>query len=103
MPRCSCFRRGSADPVRAILFRQDERGCEPAVHSSRVRCGPMTADADARADGATPATQGELSAAGRAAAPRTLLDILRETTLRHPEASALDDGRGALSYRELMA
>ncbi|WP_178010502.1 Pls/PosA family non-ribosomal peptide synthetase [Microbacterium oleivorans] len=35
--------------------------------------------------------------------PRTLLDILRETTARHPEASALDDGSGALSYRELMA
>ncbi|HEY4224188.1 MAG TPA: Pls/PosA family non-ribosomal peptide synthetase [Pseudolysinimonas sp.] len=63
----------------------------------------MTADADARADGATPSAQGALSAADRAAAPRTLLDILRESTLRHPEASALDDGRGALSYRELMA
>ena len=35
--------------------------------------------------------------------PRTLIDILRETTARHPEASALDDGSGALSYRELMA
>ncbi len=44
-----------------------------------------------------------LSAAHRAPAPRTLLDILRETTARHPEASALDDGAGALSYRELMA
>ncbi|MBW4033233.1 MAG: amino acid adenylation domain-containing protein [Acidobacteria bacterium] len=46
---------------------------------------------------------GVLSAVALAAPPRTLLDILRETTLRHPEASALDDGRGALSYRELMA
>ena len=35
--------------------------------------------------------------------PRTLLDILRETTALHPDASALDDGSGALSYRELMA
>lgn len=46
---------------------------------------------------------GVLSALSLAAPPRTLLDILRETTLRHPEASALDDGQGALSYRELMA
>ncbi|HEV7183973.1 MAG TPA: Pls/PosA family non-ribosomal peptide synthetase [Leifsonia sp.] len=35
--------------------------------------------------------------------PRTLLDVLRETVAAHPDASALDDGRGALSYRELMA
>ncbi len=49
------------------------------------------------------AVPGILSAAALAAPPRTLLDILRETTLRHPEASALDDGQGALSYRELMA
>ena len=46
---------------------------------------------------------GVLSAVALAAPPRTLLDILRETTLRYPEASALDDGQGALSYRELMA
>ncbi len=46
---------------------------------------------------------GVLSALDRAADPRTLLDILRETTARHPEASALDDGYGALSYRELTA
>ncbi|MEV4689155.1 Pls/PosA family non-ribosomal peptide synthetase [Microbacterium sp. LWH3-1.2] len=38
-----------------------------------------------------------------APAPRTLLDILRATVERTPEASALDDGSGALSYRELMA
>ena len=49
------------------------------------------------------ALAGILSAGDRAAAPRTLLDILRETTARHPEASALDDGSGALSYRELTA
>jgi non-ribosomal peptide synthetase-like protein len=42
-------------------------------------------------------------AAGRAPAPRTLLDILRASTLTWPDASALDDGEGALSYRELMA
>ena len=40
---------------------------------------------------------------GNAPSPRTLLDVLRTTTERHPEASALDDGSGALSYRELMA
>ena len=35
--------------------------------------------------------------------PRTLLDVLRDTTRRHPDASALEDAAGALSYRELMA
>ncbi|MDL9981056.1 amino acid adenylation domain-containing protein [Microbacterium sp. ASV49] len=38
-----------------------------------------------------------------APAPRTLIDILRETTRRNPEASAIDDGSVVLSYRELMA
>ncbi|MEO8907059.1 MAG: AMP-binding protein, partial [Microbacteriaceae bacterium] len=40
-----------------------------------------------------------------AAAPpeRTLLEILRATTQRSPDASALEDAAGALSYRELMA
>jgi non-ribosomal peptide synthetase-like protein len=38
-----------------------------------------------------------------APAPRTLVDIIRETTRRHPEASAIDDGSVVLSYRELMA
>jgi amino acid adenylation domain-containing protein len=46
---------------------------------------------------------GVLSASAFAAPPRTLLDVLRDTSARHPEASALDDGLGALSYRELMA
>ncbi|KAB1660035.1 amino acid adenylation domain-containing protein [Pseudoclavibacter chungangensis] len=44
-----------------------------------------------------------LSRGDRAAPPRTMLDVLRETAHRHPDASALDDGRGALSYRELLA
>ncbi|TQL47068.1 non-ribosomal peptide synthetase-like protein [Homoserinimonas aerilata] len=39
----------------------------------------------------------------RAPAERTLLDVLRETTRLHPEASAIEDAAGALSYRELMA
>ncbi|CAN5280442.1 hypothetical protein BH11ACT3_BH11ACT3_18280 [soil metagenome] len=51
----------------------------------------------------TGSSAGVLRAADRAPAPRTLFDILRETTTRHPDASALDDGSGALSYRELMA
>jgi len=46
---------------------------------------------------------GILIGAAPAPDPRTLLDILRDTTARHPEASALDDGAGALSYRELTA
>jgi non-ribosomal peptide synthetase component F len=46
---------------------------------------------------------GILSGLDRAPQPRTLLDILRETTAKHPEASALDDGSGSLSYRELLA
>ncbi|MEP6479735.1 MAG: Pls/PosA family non-ribosomal peptide synthetase [Rhodoglobus sp.] len=52
---------------------------------------------------ATELPRGVLLAGDRATPPRTLLDILRTTTARHPEASALDDGDGALSYRELMA
>ena len=35
--------------------------------------------------------------------PRTLLDVLRASAARHPEASAIDDGSDAVSYRELMA
>jgi hypothetical protein len=31
---------------------------------------------------------------GRAAAPRTLVDVLEATTAAHPEASALEDERG---------
>ncbi|GAA1639129.1 non-ribosomal peptide synthetase [Microbacterium flavum] len=48
-------------------------------------------------------TQGELDRRAEAPPARTLLDVLRETTARFPEASAIDDGSGALSYRELMA
>jgi non-ribosomal peptide synthetase-like protein len=35
--------------------------------------------------------------------PRTLIDILVSVAERYPEASAIDDGSGALSYRELLA
>jgi non-ribosomal peptide synthetase-like protein len=46
---------------------------------------------------------GVLERSDRAPEPRTLLDVLRETAAAYPDASALDDGHGALSYRELMA
>ncbi|MBB1159316.1 Pls/PosA family non-ribosomal peptide synthetase [Amycolatopsis dendrobii] len=36
------------------------------------------------------------------AAERTLLDILTATAEKHPNAAALDDGTGPLSYRRLM-
>jgi non-ribosomal peptide synthetase-like protein len=36
-----------------------------------------------------------------AAPPRTLLDVLRQTTRRHPNAPAIDDGTTVLSYRAL--
>lgn len=45
----------------------------------------------------------ELDLRDAAPAPRTLIDILAQITARHPEASAIDDGSGALSYRELLA
>src|SRR6478609_9203763 len=40
-----------------------------------------------------------------AAAPpaRTLVDVLRATAASFPEASAIEDPAGALSYRELLA
>jgi non-ribosomal peptide synthetase-like protein len=50
-----------------------------------------------------PILQPGLDRRAHAPAERTLLDVLRTTTARHPEASAIDDGSGALSYRELMA
>lgn len=44
-----------------------------------------------------------LGRADAAAPARTLLDVLRATARAFPEASAIDDGSGALSYRELLA
>ena len=46
---------------------------------------------------------GVLDRSSFAPSARTLIDVLRETTQRHPDASALEDADGALSYRELMA
>ncbi|WP_431247460.1 Pls/PosA family non-ribosomal peptide synthetase [Leifsonia xyli] len=41
---------------------------------------------------------------GEAAPPaRTLIDVLTESARRFPDASALEDAAGALSYRELLA
>ncbi|MFC6357358.1 Pls/PosA family non-ribosomal peptide synthetase [Luethyella okanaganae] len=45
---------------------------------------------------------GLMLASDRAAAERTLIDILRTTAHAHPQASALADSAGALSYRELL-
>ncbi|MET0297143.1 MAG: Pls/PosA family non-ribosomal peptide synthetase [Microbacterium sp.] len=47
--------------------------------------------------------QENLDRSDAAPAPRTLIDILRETAARHPESSAIEDAAGALSYRELLA
>src|SRR3954471_5404407 len=38
---------------------------------------------------------------GPATPPRTLADVLAETTARHPDAPALDDGTVTLTYAEL--
>ncbi|HET9657398.1 MAG TPA: Pls/PosA family non-ribosomal peptide synthetase, partial [Kineosporiaceae bacterium] len=44
-----------------------------------------------------------LNRAGRAAAPRTLVDVFQETVCSHPDAAAMDDGNTALTYRQLSA
>ncbi|MFZ4894545.1 Pls/PosA family non-ribosomal peptide synthetase [Plantibacter sp. Mn2098] len=58
-----------------------------------------TADAQAATDGSRP---GLLLGSERTPPVRTLLDILRASVAAHPEASALEDAAGALSYREMM-
>ncbi|MDN3497069.1 amino acid adenylation domain-containing protein [Planococcus sp. APC 4015] len=47
--------------------------------------------------------QQNLDRSEAAAPPRTLIDILRAGATTHPEASAIEDAAGALSYRELLA
>ncbi|MGC5169025.1 Pls/PosA family non-ribosomal peptide synthetase [Microbacterium sp. DT81.1] len=47
--------------------------------------------------------QEQLDRRAAAPSPRTLIDILRETAERFPEASAMEDADGALSYAELLA
>lgn len=49
------------------------------------------------------AAQAPLDRTDAAAPARTLIDLLSDVAARHPEASAIDDGSGALSYRELLA
>ncbi len=51
-----------------------------------------------REDPQIPLTRG-----AHAAPERTLIDVLRATAAAYPEASAIDAGSGALSYRELVA
>ncbi|QWT23537.1 amino acid adenylation domain-containing protein [Subtercola sp. PAMC28395] len=48
------------------------------------------------------ALPGLLLGGGRAPQPRTLMDVLRSTAAEHPQASALADAAGTLSYRELL-
>ena len=43
-----------------------------------------------------------LGSPSSAATPRTLVDILRATAARHPDAVALDEGPATLTYRELI-
>lgn len=44
-----------------------------------------------------------LDHSGAASDPRTLIDILRASAAQYPQASALEDADGALSYSELLA
>jgi non-ribosomal peptide synthetase-like protein len=44
-----------------------------------------------------------LTRSDRAPGVRTLVDVVRESAARFPDASALDDGSVSLSYRELLA
>jgi non-ribosomal peptide synthetase-like protein len=44
-----------------------------------------------------------LSRSALAPATRTLVDVLRDSAARYPDASALDDGTVSLSYREVLA
>ncbi|ROS59624.1 non-ribosomal peptide synthetase-like protein [Frigoribacterium sp. PhB160] len=61
-------------------------------------------DADRpRADQPGAELPGVVARSSAAAPPRTLVDVLVATTAAHPEASALEDDRGAVSYRELTA
>ncbi|ATY12869.1 amino acid adenylation protein [Amycolatopsis sp. AA4] len=65
----------------------------------------LTADSGS-AEALTVAVEAALSPAlfetAAPSAERTLLDILAATAERHPNAAALDDGTGPLSYRRLM-
>lgn len=51
----------------------------------------------------TPLVPTQYLRAASAAPPRTLIDILRATAARHPDAPAIDDGEVVLTYGELIA
>jgi len=54
-------------------------------------------------DASLTSAPGLLLRSGEAPPERTLLDVLAGTAARFPDASALEDAAGALSYRELLA
>ncbi|MFC7380607.1 Pls/PosA family non-ribosomal peptide synthetase [Sphaerisporangium rhizosphaerae] len=71
-----------------------------------VQHAPLTPRKPPTPAGSLPGTTSEPAVflAGAAAAPpRTLVDILAETTRRHPRSPALDDGRTRLDYQALSA
>ncbi|NMO04911.1 amino acid adenylation domain-containing protein [Gordonia sp. TBRC 11910] len=51
----------------------------------------------------SPAIPAQYLLSGHASAPRTLVDIFAETTKRFPDAPALDDGEGTLTYSQVSA
>ncbi|MFC4529286.1 Pls/PosA family non-ribosomal peptide synthetase [Sphaerisporangium dianthi] len=75
---------------------------EPAVaeKASAPAPSPATPEPAAAEKGAPPAL---FLAGPDAPSPRTLVDILAETTRRHPRSPALDDGRALLDYQSLSA
>jgi non-ribosomal peptide synthetase-like protein len=50
----------------------------------------------------SPAVVGLLERRERAAAPRTLVDVLRATASASPDAPAVDNGRSAMTYEEFL-
>lgn len=52
---------------------------------------------------ATPEVPRQYLLSGEAPPPRTLVDILRETAARHPDATGIDDGDVQLTYAEMLA
>ncbi|MFI0816421.1 Pls/PosA family non-ribosomal peptide synthetase [Streptomyces sp. NPDC021098] len=68
------------------------------VHDSQTLIAPPSAPTVAE-----PVPPRALFTGGGAHAERTLVDVLRETARRYPNAPAVDDGTAALSYRALLA
>jgi non-ribosomal peptide synthetase-like protein len=67
-----------------------------AVDGSQALIGPLLARVD------EPTAHQGVFPGRRAPAGRTLMDILGETARRFPNAPAVDDGTGVLSYRRLL-